>query len=326
MVELAGPTGMELPTVTVIILASSGSVGATLESVLAQDYANFNCILLEDETIVGLARAAAPCCTESSDRLSILPRKSGYDCDTLNDAWRQATGDYVAIVCSGDSFRTNWLSACVSFMEANPETIVGYPDWILADGQGNVLRNVQAPDYDFHKMVLHPSYMPSPGALIRRSVVAMPTLRNRSFRVANGYETWLLLALQGDFIRIPTISALRRDDRSRLGERVAEYCRASNTLFTRANLPKAVYTWRRSASVHLSFFCAMTVIPENKWTALRFLVLAFLSSPRAALLMFLDALAKNSSKLTNFGIPILVCRWIGHIAEHSLSARRNSAS
>ena len=321
MVELAGPTGTELPAVTVIILVSSEGVAATIESVLAQDYTNFNCILLEDETITDFARTV-----ERFDRLSILPRKSEFDCDSLNEAWRQATGRYVAIVCSGDSFRTNWLSVCVPFMEANPETIVGYPDWVLADGQGSVLHNVPAPDYDFYKMVLDPSCMPSPGALIRRGVIAMPTLRNRSFRIANGYETWLLLGLEGDFIRIPTTSVMRRDDMSQLRERIAEYRRASNTLFARASLPKIVHTWRRSARVHLSFFCAVTVAPEDPWTALRLLVVAFLSGPRAALLMFLYVLAKNSSKLTHFGIPTPVCGWIGHIAELSLSARRNSAS
>ena len=281
MVELYGPTGAALPAVTVIILASSDAVSATIERVLAQDYANFDCIVVEDEPMVDFARAIAPYRAEQSDRLNILSRKSGRDCDSLDDAWRQATGRYVAIVCSGDSFRTNWLAVCVAFMEANPETIVGYPDWVLTDGQGNVLEEDRVPDYDFCRMVLDAHCIPGPGILIRRSAVSMPSLRNRSFRLADGYEIWLLLGLQGDFIHIPATTALRKDDTSRFKERLAEYRRASVSLFGQEGLPKIVQSWRHCERVDATFVRAMRIAPESAWTAMRLLFLARLISPLA---------------------------------------------
>ena len=325
MAEIVGQSGTEFPAVTVIILASDNGVGVTIESVLAQDYTNFDCIVVEDEAIVSFARTIALFRTEQLDRLSFLPREKGSDCDSLNDALRQATGSYVTIVRSGDSFSTNWLTVCVAFMEANPEMIVGYSDWVLADRQGNVVQDDPAPDYDFYRMVLDPNCMPGPGALIRRSVVSIPRLRNRSFRVANGYETWLLLGLQGDFIHIPATTALRRNDTGQLRERVAEYRHASDALFNQAGLPGPVHRWRRSSRVHVAFVCAVTVAPERPWTAMRLLLLAFLFGPRSTSQRFLYILAKYSEKLARFGIPAPVCGWIGHLAERGISARRKSA-
>jgi glycosyltransferase involved in cell wall biosynthesis len=215
---------------------------------------------------------------------------SACDCDSLDDAWRQATSRYVAIVCSGDGFRTNWLSVSVALMEANPETIVGYPDWVLIDAQNNVLDENRVPDYDFRRMVLDPRCIPGPGVLIRRSAVSMPRLRNQSFHLTHGYEIWLLLGLQGDFIHIPGTMALRQDDASRLRERFAEYRRAKVSFFGQAGLPKIVESWH-SERVDVAFDWAMRIAPESARTAMRVLFLALLVSPLATLRKLLSILA-----------------------------------
>jgi glycosyltransferase involved in cell wall biosynthesis len=314
-------------------LSSRDGAGATIESVLGQDYPNFNCIVVEDHPVAGFARAIASYRAQRPDRLHTLQCRSRHDGNSLNDAWRQATGHYVAIVCSGDSFRTNWLSVCVAAMEANPETIVGYPDWHATDGHGKFLQEVRATDYDFCRMVFDPRCMPGPGTLIRRSAISMPSLRSHSFRVADGCEIWLLLGLQGDFIHVPTTAVLRQGDMGGLRERVAEYRRSSNTLFSRAGLPKVVYNWRHIARLRVAFICAKMLASHSPWAA-AWLTLAtsprlltcFLSSPRASFRTFLQILAKHSRKLTRSGIPSPVRGWIGAVAERCVSARRKSAN
>jgi glycosyltransferase involved in cell wall biosynthesis len=359
MTELAGLKCTELPVVTIIILASSDRVGPTIESVLAQDYSAFNCIVVEDDSLIDFARAVAPYRSEPCNRLTTLPRQNADDCDSLNNALLQAAGAYVAIVCTGDIFPTNWLSLSVPFLAANPETIVCYPDWAFA-ARVNMLRDDPAPDYNFYRMVLDPSCSPGPGALIRTSAISFPRLRNRAFRLAHGYETWLLLGLQGDFIRIPGITILRRDDFIKGREVIAEYRRATNVFFRQAELPKIVHGWRHLARVHVTFFCAMIVSPhspfvaarlllsvspratmrlfshgfakramriarERPGAAMRFLLLAFLFSPRATFPTLLRVLAKHSMVLTSIGIPAPTCEWIGRIAQRNLSAQQNSA-
>ena len=228
------------------------------------------------QSIVDCARVVAPYRAEQPDRLSFLPRKNGSDCDLLDDAWRQATDCYVTIVHSGEKFRSNWLSVCVEFLEANPEMIVGFPDWVLTDGQGNVLQEIRAPDYDLYRMVHDAHCMPGPGALIRRSAVSMPNLRNRSFRLADGYEIWLLLGLQGDFIHIPVVTAARQDNTSGLQARLAEYCRARDVLFKQARLPETVHCWRHTARV--------VVVAKGPWAGMPLLVLAFSASHLAQII------------------------------------------
>ena len=308
---------VETPAVTVIILASNDGVVATIESVLAQDYFNFSCAVVEDETIVDFARVTAPYRAER--RLSIFPRSSGYY-ELLSDAWRQATSGYVAIACSGDSFQTNWLTLSVEFLEANPETIVGYPDWNLVDRQGGLLQAHTTGDYDFYKMVIDPNCMPGPGALIRTSAIAMPTVANCAFRLGSGYELWLLLALQGDFIHIPVTTALRRQDSSELKERIADYCRASDTLFRQPGLPKVVRNWRQGVRVNVMLFYAKVLAAHSPWAAARLMALAFSHNPRGTSQTFLQILADHSRKLTRFGIPASVCEWIATIARRSGSA------
>jgi glycosyltransferase involved in cell wall biosynthesis len=307
--------GTGVPAVTVIILASDDSVIATIESVLAQDYSNFHCIVVEDELIIDFARVVAAYHAEQFGQLNFLPGKNGSVCNTLSDAWRRATGHYVTIVRSGENFRNNWLSACVEFLETNPETIVGFPDWIRTDREGNVLQEIRAFDYDFYKMVHDVRRMPGPGALIRRSAVYIPRLRNRSFRLADGYEIWLLLALQGDFIHISATLAARLDDAGALKERLAEYCRARDTLFNQPGLPKTVQSWRHSARA---------VAPKMPWTGITLLFLAFQIGPRPILRRLFFALTKDSGKLTYFGVSSSFRGWISAIADRITSARQNS--
>jgi hypothetical protein len=278
MVKLNPLVSVEAARVTVVIFASSDDIAATIDSVLAQDYPNFHCLVVEDEGIIDFAQRIECYYIKAAGRLDAVLRQ-GVDFDSLNEATQQANGRYIAIVTTADVFRNNWLSVCVAGMEANPQAIVGYSDWVGTDEQGNVVRDEPAPEYDFRRMVLDPSFIPGPGALIRRSTVSMPRLRNRCFRLSNGYEAWLLLGLQGDFVRIPGTTAWRRNYAMGTSDSLGEYLQANRRFFKRADLPGVIQSWHHESCANALLFCKKRA--NNRWIAARLLVLDFFSRPRA---------------------------------------------
>jgi len=273
---------MELPAVTVIVLASKDGIRETMDSILAQDYQDVEYLVVDDGPRGSAAEIIDSYATAHPNKFAHNGCVMPNDRNSLNRAWRLVSGRYVAIVCSGDVPSPNWLSTCVSFMDANPQVIVGYPDWTLTDSKGNALADVRAPDFDFRRMLIETLCMPGPGALIRRHAVFLSALRARSFRIANGYETWLHLGLRGEFMRIPSRVVARPKYAGSESERFAEYLRAIDSLYAQTDLPAVMRYWRRTARANAGLIFAWTAARKRSWTAALGVLAAFPLAPRHA--------------------------------------------
>jgi GT2 family glycosyltransferase len=156
----------------------------------------------------------------------------------------------------------------VEHLLAHPDVLVVYPDWLLTDGDGKVVRRVATYDYDYLNMLRWHFCLPGPGAFFRRTLVERLGGRDPNFRYVNDFDFWLRAGLLGPFARVPaTLATFRYHPAARsysdLGQVMAEeYVRLINKFYGNADLPPEVLKVKREARSS-AYFAAGSVCGEN---------------------------------------------------------------
>lgn len=116
----AMPPAASAPLVSVCIGSYNREryIGETLDSVFAQTYSNLEIIVIDDastDRTVDIVRSYG-------DRVRLVQRaqNSGICPVTRNQACRMATGQYIALLDSDDSWLPGKIAAQVAFLEAHP--------------------------------------------------------------------------------------------------------------------------------------------------------------------------------------------------------------
>ena len=126
------------PVVSVIIPTYNRAeyIKAAIASVLAQDFDDFEIIIIDDgstDDTRGIVAAIA------DERIRYLPQENKGRSFARNVALRHATGRYIAFLDSDDCYLPGKLSLQVRYMDANPETGMVYTSAHCIDGTGNRL-------------------------------------------------------------------------------------------------------------------------------------------------------------------------------------------
>ncbi len=239
------------PLVTIITPAYNRAdyLAATIESVLAQDYAPLEYIVLDDgsqdHTREVLARYSGRIIWDSHPNMG--------ETRTVNKGWQQARGEFVAVVNSDDPLLAGAVQTAVDFMIAHPEVLVAYPDWDKIGPRGELIERVQVPEYNYRYMLTRHHCIVGPGAFIRRRAFELAGLRDPEFRYVADFEYWLRLGLYGPFARIPASLATFRVHSqsasvSHAGRAMAaEHIRLMRKYYARPDLPAEVRQVRAEA-------------------------------------------------------------------------------
>jgi glycosyltransferase involved in cell wall biosynthesis len=281
------------PLVTVITPTYNRAgdyLAETIESVLAQDYPNFEYIVLDDGSTDHTPRLLE----EYGDRIIRERHENMGEIGTVNKGFRMARGEYIAVVNSDDPVLPGWLSTAVDFMQDHPEALIGYPDWVMIDENSQPIRNIQVYEYSFVDMVRWSHCLPGPGALRRRRSVELASGYNPEFAHMPDHEYYLRLAFHGLFARIPHTLASYRQHEGTIsrGQRstamAAERIRMVDNLFAQPDLPAEVRAVRRQAYAAAYYISGMQCEHNN---------------PAAARRYFLKSLAAHPFKCQPNGVP-----------------------
>lgn len=185
-------------------------LGATIESVLAQDHPDLEYLVIDDgssDDSLALARryeAAHP------GRLRVLTQANAGQAATLNRGWSLASGALLGYLSSDDCLNPGAITRLVQALETRPDAVVAYPDFELIDAAGIVLRAVQAEDFDAYRLQVELVCQPGPGALFRRSVFEREGGWRPGLRQTPDFEFWLRVSGHGPFLRVPQLLAQYR--------------------------------------------------------------------------------------------------------------------
>lgn len=183
-------------------------VGEAVESILRQDFPDFELVVVDDGSTDGshaiLERLAA-----SDDRVRLLRRPNRGISASRNEALEVARGEFVAVMDSDDVALPHRLGRQVAFLRETPG-VVAAGSWVLwTDPAGNPLREYRpATGHDeidrLHleqgaQSICHPSTM------VRAAAMRRAGGYRETFPVAEDLDLWLRLAEIGRLANIPEV-------------------------------------------------------------------------------------------------------------------------
>ena len=257
-----------LPLVTIITPAYNAEayVGATVRSVLAQDYPRLEHIVLDDGSTDGtldLVRASF-----ADPRLRLVSHQNIGEAETVNRGLAMAQGDIIAVVNADDPILPGLVGAAVEMLSARPELAAVYPDWRRIDAAGRPIADMIVPEFDYRVLLEQNLCLPGPGSLIRRAALGSEPLRDQRFRYKSDYFLWLRLGLHWPLARLPGIYASWRQHAAGASQRgrsplmASEHIAVVEALFARPDCPDEIRRWRR-LTLSVACYCAGLLAIHN---------------------------------------------------------------
>ena len=177
----------------------------TLVSLVTSSYTNIEFIVLDDGSQDNSAEIAEKVLSESGRSYRVIRKPNSGEADTDNYGLSLSNGQYIAIVNCDDPVYPELISRSIAALQADEGAVVSYPDWHMIDENGLILRTNIVREYSLDSLLGDVQCLPGPGALIRRSAIKTPILRDPSFRFSSDYRQWLTLSTVGHFVRIPEV-------------------------------------------------------------------------------------------------------------------------
>jgi glycosyltransferase involved in cell wall biosynthesis len=164
------------PLVTVIIPVYNrvAYLGATIESVLGQTWADWELIVVDDgsqEDVTGfLARYTDP-------RITLICQDNQGNAVARNTGIAQARGRYLICLDSDDIWLPRMLETCVAILEANPDVDVAFVQWQKINATGLLLPKGPEPE-------------PRCGDLLESLLLGYPILPSAALARARCFHEW----------------------------------------------------------------------------------------------------------------------------------------
>ena len=161
-----------MQTVSIILplFKSERYIRATLESVLAQTYTDWELIIVDD----GSPDDSGEICRSYGDpRITVHTRANTGPCRSRNFGIAQATGDFIGFIDHDDIWRPEKLEKHLDHLNRRPEVGVSYGPSEFIDVDGNSLGLFQVPkltDIDAREILLRDPIGNGSVPIIRREV------------------------------------------------------------------------------------------------------------------------------------------------------------
>lgn len=182
------------PIVSVIIPTYKFAhlISETLESVAAQTFPNWECLVVDDESPDNTREVVERFASRDS-RFRYVWQKNAERCEARNHGLRLARGEFVAFLDHDDLWRPEFLQATVAFLQSRPETDLvfacgHYYDGVRCTGEVQ-LPEPQNPDI-FEQIIRHGCPFTTSHALLRRSAVEAVGGFRTEWVLCEDFELW----------------------------------------------------------------------------------------------------------------------------------------
>lgn len=241
-------------SVTIVVPVFNGRayVAEAIDSVLAQDHASLEIIVVDDgstdDTLAIVERFA--------DRVTVLRQANAGQSAALTAGWARASVDLLGYLCADDRLRPGAVAVTARALVDSRDAVLAYPDFGLIDATSSPTGMVTPPDYDERLLFGHLHCLPGPGALFRRDAYQRAGPWDASLRQVPDLDFLLRLALLGPFVRVPQVLADYRRHagaatyRPATAERADEPVHVVERYFARPDLPDRVRRHRRVATAN----------------------------------------------------------------------------
>jgi glycosyltransferase involved in cell wall biosynthesis len=231
------------PTFSVIMPAynAARTIGAAIESVLAQTRRDFELIVVDDGSMDDTAACVEPYLRDQ--RVRFFRQPNAGQATARNTALASASGVYVSLLDSDDLWLPQYLDLMYSRLDVAPSAAVAYTDaWVLDDETRRVARTtattpwrppaVPTEPVRFLRALLEFGNFVFVGATIRRAVFAEIGAFRVGVEPSEDYELWLRIAAHGyGFVRVDFPLAIYRRRPGQMSADRPALERAANEVF-----------------------------------------------------------------------------------------------
>jgi len=195
----------KVPLVSVVIPAyrAAQSIAATLDSVLAQTFADYEIIVVNDgspdsaelEKVLEAYR----------DRIVYLRQQNQGPAGARNTGIREARGEYVALLDSDDLWEPQHLAAQLALLTSNPSIDMVYADALIFGNvpeQGHTVMELCPSDgpVTFESLVMRQCTVHICVSVVRRQTLLDAGLFDLAFRGTEDIDMWLRIVKRGGHI------------------------------------------------------------------------------------------------------------------------------
>lgn len=127
-------------------------VKRAMDSVINQDFKDFELLVIDDGSSVELSQAFIQYCVNHEDKISYIRSRNEGQSFAINRAVHFAKGEYITIIDADDEYKSNHLSSCllemkdVDLISTLTETVVSSnEDYYVAD-KHDLQKNIHVDD------------------------------------------------------------------------------------------------------------------------------------------------------------------------------------
>jgi glycosyltransferase involved in cell wall biosynthesis len=185
----------DLPKISIVTPSfnSVGTIGATIESVLRQDYAHWEHIVVDGGSTDGTVELL-----ERYRQLLWISEKDEGHYDAMNKGITRASGDVVVILNADDCFRAGALRKVAEAFRQHPEWDALFGDVVFVDGAGREIYRREEALYDYKVLLYGVDYICHQALFVRKRVYErLGGYRNKEFLNSADYEFKLRLGRAG---------------------------------------------------------------------------------------------------------------------------------
>ena len=191
-----------LVSVVIPVFNQKSFIVECIASVVEQDYANIQIIVIDDGSSDGSAELARK---KFGNRIELIQQRNLGPSAAINAGLRIASGDYIALLGGDDISMVDRISHQVEIMSSSRHDIIFSKPFII-DGAGNRLRDSSFPvfyqesgdtAYLLHKLFFGGNFFCAPSAMLRKKVVDQIGMFHCGLIQLQDYEYWLRALVSG---------------------------------------------------------------------------------------------------------------------------------
>ncbi len=190
---------MSAPRVTLAIAAYNGErfLAEAIESCLAQDYADFELLIVDDASTDSTPAVIARYASDPRVRVVTHAENRGIAA-AYNSIVEHARGELIARLGHDDVALPDRLSRQVAIFDAHPDTAVVHGDAVTIDASGRAVGEWRSGEFDqaalVQTLVRRHNYLVDPTTMIHRRVYEQVGGYDAAYPMCNDFDLWLRAA------------------------------------------------------------------------------------------------------------------------------------
>jgi glycosyltransferase involved in cell wall biosynthesis len=196
-----------VPKVSIVIPSYNRAefIPATLDSILAQTFKDFEVIFVDDGSSDNTEAILAHYASHDK-RIKYIKQSNSERAVARNNGMKRAQGEYIALVDSDDLWYPNKLEKQLEIFEEHHDLVLCYASVNRIDFAGNRVRSAPRQHqghsgYIFFDLLMR-NFIPSVTPMFKREIFDLVGEQNTEFIPYEDWDFWLRISHQGKFFHI----------------------------------------------------------------------------------------------------------------------------